>query len=93
MTLFTTYGNCQADVLANLLTQSRAFSERYQFARLPPCFAVTENQVSEWASTSAPDVRLFIYQKLRKGWRASVEKFDTEWLGPVDKGIPRTALM
>lgn len=77
---FTVYGNCQADVLSNLLAQSPEFAARYSLARLRPCFNVPEAEIQEWATTRAAEVDLLITQKLRKGWRGGVEVFDTDWL-------------
>ena len=78
--LFTIYGNCQADVLSNLLQQSPEFADRYKWARLRPCFAVSDQEVLDWAAQQAPEVHLLITQSLRKGWRAGIEIFDTDWL-------------
>ena len=78
--LFTIYGNCQADVLSNLLQQSPEFDALYKLARLRPCFAVPLEDVETWARDQAPEVRLLVTQKLRKGWRAQTEQFDPDWL-------------
>lgn len=87
--LFTTYGNCQADVLANLLTQSPQFADQYELARLRPCFAVSDQEIKDWVESSASNVHLLITQKLRKGWRGGVELFDTDWL--TDRCAPGVA--
>lgn len=78
--LYSIYGNCQADALSVLLHQSPKFCRRYQLARLPACFLITEDEARDWAATHAPEVRLLITQKLRKGWREGKEVFDTDWL-------------
>lgn len=78
--LFTAYGNCQADILTNLLQQSSEFADRYKLARLRPCFAISDQEVTDWAHQQAPEVHLLMTQSLRKGWRAGIEIFDTDWL-------------
>ncbi|MGX6565917.1 WcbI family polysaccharide biosynthesis putative acetyltransferase [Cupriavidus necator] len=75
---YSVYGSCQAPALAQVMNSCPRFASEWEFIEIPPCYAVSEEQIDHFAKELLPDLDLLLYQPVSEDYRGP--QFSSEFL-------------